>query len=55
MAKTYSLKYFQWQGRRGGKIGGKLSSARLTPEQRKERARQAAAVRWAKHKAAAAE
>jgi hypothetical protein len=37
-------------GRKGGKIGGKISSANLTPEQRKERALQAAKARWSKRK-----
>ncbi len=33
-------------GRRGGKKGGPARAARLTPEQRKEIARKAAAARW---------
>jgi len=36
-------------GKRGGKIGGKRSLQTLTPEQRRERALQAAKARWAKH------
>lgn len=37
-------------GRKGGKIGGKRSLVTLTPEQRRERALQAAKARWAKRK-----
>jgi len=33
-------------GRKGGKIGGKVSSAKLTPAQRKRRAKLAAKARW---------
>jgi hypothetical protein len=35
-------------GRKGGKIGGKRSLVTLTPEERRERAAQAARARWAK-------
>jgi len=35
-------------GRSGGKKGGKARAASLTPEQRREIARKAAAVRWRK-------
>jgi hypothetical protein len=42
--KPKSLAFFQKAGARGGKIGG----SRMTAQERKERARQAAAVRWAK-------
>jgi len=35
-------------GRKGGKKGGKASAASMTPEQRTERARKAAAARWGK-------
>lgn len=35
-------------GRRGGKVGGKRRAANMTPEQRSEAARKAAAVRWKK-------
>jgi hypothetical protein len=35
-------------GRRGGKKGGKARAAKLTPEQRSEIARKAAATRWRK-------
>lgn len=36
------------RGRKAGKIGGRKSSDNMTPEQRKERARKAAAARWGK-------
>jgi hypothetical protein len=35
-------------GRRGGLKGGKARAASMTPEQRSEAARKAAAARWAK-------
>jgi hypothetical protein len=35
-------------GRKGGLKGGKARAAKLTPEQRSEAARKAAAARWAK-------
>ena len=35
-------------GRKGGLKGGKARAAKLTPEQRAESARKAAAARWAK-------
>lgn len=35
-------------GRLGGLKGGKASAASMTPEERKERARKAAAKRWGK-------
>lgn len=35
-------------GRRGGKKGGAARAAKLTPEQRSEIAKKAAAARWAK-------
>jgi hypothetical protein len=37
-------------GRRGGLKGGKARAASLTPEQRSEAARKAAAARWANRK-----
>lgn len=37
-------------GRRGGKIGGKASLVTMTPEERRERALQAAKARWSKRK-----
>jgi general stress protein YciG len=44
---NFSKKFFQEQGRKGGK----KSRAAATPEQRKERARKAAKARWARRKA----
>jgi hypothetical protein len=35
-------------GRKGGLKGGKARAASMTPEQRSEAARKAAAVRWAR-------
>lgn len=35
-------------GRRGGLKGGKARAAKMTPEERAEAARKAAAARWAK-------
>jgi len=37
-------------GRRGGLKGGKARAAKMTPEQRSEAARRAAAARWGKRK-----
>lgn len=37
-------------GKLGGSKGGKKTAANMTPEQRKERARKAAAARWKKTK-----
>ena len=37
-------------GRKGGLAGGKARAAKLTPEERAESARKAAAARWAKTK-----
>jgi hypothetical protein len=37
----------QESGRRGGLIGGAVRASRLTPEQRSEIAKKAAAKRWA--------
>jgi hypothetical protein len=38
-------------GRRGGLKGGKARAEKMTPEQRRESARKAAAARWAKRRA----
>ena len=38
----------QESGRRGGLIGGAVRTAKLTPEQRSEIAKKAAAARWIK-------
>jgi hypothetical protein len=40
--------YFAKMGSKGGKIGGALRAARLSPERRKEIAQKAIAARWAK-------
>jgi hypothetical protein len=37
-------------GKKGGKIGGKRSLETLSPEERRERAAQAAKARWSKRK-----
>ena len=34
-------------GRLGGKKGGKVTAAKLTPEERREKAKKAAVARWA--------
>lgn len=43
-----ALKFFREEGRRGGKIGGKVRAENLTDERRKEIAKKAAAARWRK-------
>jgi len=45
------LEFFRKQGAKGGKIGGTLRAARMTPEERRESARKAVLVRWAKQRA----
>jgi hypothetical protein len=45
-----ALKFFQDQGRRGGKVGGKKRAESLSGEQRSEIAKKAAAARWGKRK-----
>jgi hypothetical protein len=40
--------YFVKMGAQGGKIGGRIRAERLTPERRKEIARNAIAARWSK-------
>lgn len=40
------LEYFRKQGARGGKKSGAARMAKLTPEQRTEIAKKAAAARW---------
>jgi hypothetical protein len=40
-----TLEFFQKQGRRGGKMGGALAWANLTPEQRSARAKHAVSQR----------
>jgi hypothetical protein len=44
------LDYFVKMGRKGGKLGGSIRAAKLTPEQRSESARKAVSARWAKAK-----
>ena len=39
--KQYSLAYYQAQGAKGGKIGGKRAAANMTPAERKARATKA--------------
>jgi hypothetical protein len=41
-----ALKFFKEQGARGGKIGTKRRMENLTPEQRSEVGKKAAAARW---------
>lgn len=41
-----ALEYFRLQGAKGGKIGAKRRMEALTPAQRSEIARKAAAARW---------
>ena len=43
-----SREFFRKQGRKGGRLSAKARLEKLTPEQRKEVARKAAAARWAK-------
>ena len=43
-----ALEYFRKQGARGGKLGSKARMVKLTPAQRTEVARKAAAARWGK-------
>ena len=40
--------FFQRIGKRRGKAGGPAAAAKLTPEQRRERARKAALASWDK-------
>ena len=49
--KRILSEYFSQLGKKGGPKGGKARTSALTPEERKELARQAAAARWAGHKA----
>jgi hypothetical protein len=43
--------YLREQGRKGGKIGGRITNARMTPDQRIARAKKGAAARWSKQDA----
>lgn len=38
----------KYLGMRGGRIGGKVTASRMTPEERSKRAREAAEKRWSK-------
>jgi hypothetical protein len=50
MAKKSAVsQYLASIGRKGGKASGKARMVKLTPEQRSEVARKAAAARWAGH------
>jgi hypothetical protein len=42
--------FFVKMGRKGGKLGGSVRAANLTPEERSESARKAVQARWAKAK-----
>jgi hypothetical protein len=42
--------YFVKMGKKGGKLGGVIRAANLTPEQRSASARKAVLARWAKAK-----
>jgi hypothetical protein len=46
------LKFFQEQGRKGGKIGGKKLAEQMTPKQRHDRAQKAGIARARKAAAA---
>jgi len=43
-----SREFFRKQGKKGGKLSAKARLAKLTPEQRSEVGRKAAAARWGK-------
>jgi hypothetical protein len=46
--KEVIREYFSKLGKKGGPKGGKARTSALTPEQRSELARKAAAARWGK-------
>jgi general stress protein YciG len=50
MAKRLSMEFFRKMGKKGGKKSGAARLEKLTPEQRSEIARKAAAARWGKNK-----
>ena len=50
--KSAVSQYLAGIGRKGGKASGKARMTKLTPEQRSEVARKAAAARWGKKKPA---
>ena len=43
-------RYLQAIGREGGKVGGRRTAQKMTAEERRARARKAAATRWAKRR-----
>jgi hypothetical protein len=45
-----ALEFFRRAGSKGGKLGTKARMAKLTPEQRSEIAKKAAAARWKNQK-----
>ena len=49
-AKAEISRVMSAMGRKGGKIGGKASLITMTQEERRERALQAAKIRWSKTK-----
>lgn len=50
MARKRKNPYAVALGRRGGKIGGKVRAANMTPAERSESARNAVKARWEKAK-----
>jgi hypothetical protein len=50
LTKTQISELMAEMGRKGGKIGGKRRMQTMTPEERSQRALQAAQARWAKPK-----
>ena len=49
--KQVIREYFSQLGKKGGPKGGKARTSALTPQERKDLARAAAAKRWEGHKA----
>jgi hypothetical protein len=45
--------FFVKMGKKGGKLGGPIRAANMTPEERSESARRAVEARWAKARAEA--
>jgi hypothetical protein len=50
MARKRKNPYAVALGRKGGRIGGRMRAANMTPEQRSESARNAVNARWARAK-----
>jgi len=48
MTNRFSREWFQAEGRKGGRKGGKRRMAKLTTAQRSALARKAAKARWSK-------